>query len=331
MTEGCCAIRINGSKKRALTWGRGYNGAAFNADGSFFIHSFSDEKTPPRYTLKNTKTGADIRVILENEALVETLAPYALPKKEFSTLSVNGEELNMWMLKPKDFDPSKTYPLLLFQYSGPGSQQVTNRWASERDFWHKMLAQKGYIVACIDGRGTGYKGAAFKKVTYMNLAKYEALDQIEAAKKLGALPYIDASRIGIWGWSYGGLMAAQCLLTGSDVFSMAIAVAPVTNWRFYDTIYTERFMRTPQENPDGYDLNSPINYANQLKGKFLLIHGSGDDNVHVQNTMRMVEALVQADKQFEWMVYPDKNHGIYGGNTRKHLYTKMTNFILDNL
>jgi dipeptidyl-peptidase-4 len=263
--------------------------------------------------------------------LKETLAEFKLPVKEFSKLNINGEELNLWMIKPNDFDPNKKYPLLMFQYSGPGSQEVTNRWSDERTLWHKSIANKGYIIACVDGRGTGFKGAAFKKSTYMNLAKLEAIDQIDSARKLGEFSFVDAERIGIWGWSFGGLMAAHCLLTGNDVFSMAIAVAPVTNWRFYDTIYTERFMRTPQENPEGYDLNSPINYADQLEGKFLIIHGSGDDNVHVQNTMRMVEALVQADKQFDWMIYPDRNHGIYGGNTRNHLFQKMTNFIIDNL
>ena len=194
-----------------------------------------------------------------------------------------------------------------------------------------MLTQKGFIVACVDGRGTGFKGAAFKKATYLNLVKYETLDQIAFAKKLAEMPFIDSNRIGIWGWSFGGHMASHCLLTANDTFAMAVAVAPVTNWRFYDTIYTERFMRTPLENSSGYDLNSPLNYAEQLKGKYLIIHGSGDDNVHVQNTLRMVEALVQANKQFEWMIYPDKNHGIYGGNTRNHLYTKMTNFIIENL
>ena len=325
------AIKLNGKGKRPLSPEKGYNGARFSGDGSYYIHTFSDEKTAPVYTLRKTKNASEVRTLVENKVLEETLMDYALPNKEFSSLTINGEELNMWMIKPKDFDPSKKYPLLMFQYSGPGSQQVTNRWGDPRSLWHKMLANKGYIVACVDGRGTGFKGAAFKKVTYMNLVKYEAIDQIDAAKALGALPYIDAARIGIWGWSFGGHMASHCLLTGNDVFSMAIAVAPVTNWRFYDTIYTERFMRTPQDNPEGYDLNSPINYADQLKGKFLIIHGSGDDNVHVQNTMRMVEALIQADKQFEWMIYPDKNHGIYGGNTRNHLYAKMTNFIFENL
>jgi len=280
------------------------------------------------YLSKNNKR---VRALLNNDALIEKTDSFGFSNKEFSTLEVNGEQLNMWMIKPTDFDPAKKYPLLMFQYSGPGSQQVANRWGSGQDWWHKSIADRGYIIACVDGRGTGLKGAAFKKVTYLNLVKYEAQDQIEAAKKLGTLSYVDESRIGIWGWSFGGHMASHCLLTGNDVFSMAIAVAPVTNWRFYDTIYTERFMRTPQENPNGYDLNSPINYADQLKGKFLIIHGSGDDNVHVQNTLRMVEALIQADKQFEWMIYPDKNHGIYGGNTRNHLYSKMTNFIFENL
>jgi dipeptidyl-peptidase-4 len=329
--RGIFAVSLSGKTKRVLQPTKGTNGATFSKDGSFYIHSYSDETTPPVYTLYETNKNKPLRELLENNDLKEKLAEFDLPDKEFSTLELNGESLNMWMIKPRDFDPTKKYPLLLFQYSGPGSQQVANRWGDERLLWHKGLTQSGYIIACIDGRGTGFKGAAFKKSTYLNLVKYESIDQIKAAKALGELPYIEASRIGIWGWSFGGHMAAHCLLTGNDVFSMAIAVAPVTNWRFYDTIYTERFMRTPQENPQGYDLNSPLNYADQLKGNFLIIHGSGDDNVHVQNTMRMVEALIQENKQFEWMIYPDKNHGIYGGNTRKHLYTKMTTFIKENL
>jgi len=272
-----------------------------------------------------------VRTLLNNDALKEKLTAYNLPEKEFGTLEVNGQSLNMYLLKPHDFDPNKKYPLLLFQYSGPGSQQVTDRWGGTRDLWHKMLVNQGYIIACIDGRGTGFKGAAFKKVTYKNLVKYEAEDQIEAARILGTRSYIDASRVGIWGWSFGGHMALQCLLTGQGVFSMAVSVAPVTNWRFYDTIYTERYMQTPQENPEGYDLNSPLNYAHQLEGKLLIVHGSGDDNVHVQNTMRMVNALIAADKQFEWLIYPDRNHGIYGANATQHLFTKITKFITENL
>ena len=219
----------------------------------------------------------------------------------------------------------------MFQYSGPGSQSVTNSFYGTNDYWHQMLAQQGYIVACVDGRGTGYKGADFKKVTQKELGKYEVEDQIQAAKQLGAESYIDAERIGIWGWSYGGFMSSNCLFKGNDTFAMAIAVAPVTSWRFYDSIYTERYMTTPQENASGYDDNSPINHVDKLKGDFLLVHGSADDNVHVQNTMQMIEALIQANKQFDWAIYPDKNHGIYGGNTRLHLYTKMTNFIKENL
>jgi len=325
------AIKINGKRKRLLSHSSGYNGATFSADGSYYIHSYSDEKTPSTYLLRSTKNAAVVRTLLNNDALKEKLTAYNLPEKEFGTLEVNGQSLNMYLLKPHDFDPNKKYPLLLFQYSGPGSQQVTDRWGGTRDLWHKMLVNQGYIIACIDGRGTGFKGAAFKKVTYKNLVKYEAEDQIEAARILGTRSYIDASRVGIWGWSFGGHMALQCLLTGQGVFSMAVSVAPVTNWRFYDTIYTERYMQTPQENPEGYDLNSPLNYADQLEGKLLIVHGSGDDNVHVQNTMRMVNALIAADKQFEWLIYPDRNHGIYGANATQHLFTKITKFITENL
>lgn len=324
-------IGLNGKKKRALTPEKGTNGVSFSADYRYYIHTYEDAKTPRIYNLRSTKNSALVREVENNSALVEKLKEYTFAEKEFSTIAVNGEELNMWIMKPTDFDPNKKYPLLMYQYSGPGSQKVANKWYDQRDLWHQLLTQKGYIVACVDGRGTGFKGADFKKVTYQQLTKYETEDQITAAKKLGALPYIDADRIGIWGWSYGGHMSTNCILKGNDVFSLAIAVAPVTNWRFYDTIYTERFMRTPQENPSGYDLNSPLNYAHLLKGKYLLIHGSGDDNVHVQNSMRMIEALVQADKQFEWAIYPDKNHGIYGGNTSTHLFNKMTTFIENNL
>ena len=325
------SIRLNGKRKKRLTSQEGTNVASFSADFTYFINTFSNANTPTKYTLHDSKTGRLVRNIKDNSALLTTLSNYKYSNKEFSTLNVNGNELNMWMLKPADFDATKTYPLLMFQYSGPGSQQVANRWNNSRDYWHQYLAQQGYIVACVDGRGTGFKGADLKKVTYLNLVKYETEDQIQAAKQLGDLPYIDASRIGIWGWSFGGHMSTNCLLKGNEVFKMAIAVAPVTSWRFYDTIYTERFMRTPQENPGGYDDNSPFNYPELLKGDYLLVHGSGDDNVHVQHTMRMVEALIQADKQFDWSIYPDKNHGIYGGNTTMHLYTKMTNFLHEKL
>ena len=325
------SVRLNGKRKIRLSSQVGTNDASFSADFTYFIKTFSSANIPTKYTLHDSKTGRLVRNIKDNSALKNTLSSYKYSNKEFSTLNVNGNDLNMWMLKPSDFDATKTYPLLMFQYSGPGSQRVVNKWNSSRDYWHQYLAQQGYIVVCVDGRGTGFKGSDFKKVTYLNLVKYETEDQIQAAKQIGSLPYIDASRIGIWGWSFGGHMSTNCLLKGNDVFKMAIAVAPVTSWRFYDTIYTERFMRTPQENPGGYDDNSPFNYPELLKGDYLLIHGSGDDNVHVQHTMRMVEALVQANKQFEWSIYPDKNHGIYGGNTTMHLYTKMTNFLHEKL
>jgi dipeptidyl-peptidase-4 len=321
------SIKLNGRDKERLTTSEGNSRASFSADFSYFINSFSSATTPPEYTLNDAKSGKLIKSIKDNDKLSEKLLDYKTSKKEFSTIHVNGNDLNMWMIKPADFDATKKYPLFMYQYSGPGSQSVSNSWNGTNDYWYQYLAQKGYIVACVDGRGTGFKGAEFKKVTQKELGKYEVEDQIEAAKQLGKLPYIDASRIGIWGWSYGGFMSSNALFKGNDVFSMAIAVAPVTSWRFYDSVYTERYMTTPQENPSGYDDNSPINHVDKLQGDFLLIHGTADDNVHVQNTMRMVEALVQANKQFEWMIYPDKNHGIYGGNTRLHLYTKMSNFI----
>ena len=325
------SIGLNGKKKRNLSPEKGTNGASFSADYAYYIHTYEDASTPRIYTLRSTKDGKVVREIEKNAELKNKAEAYGIVSKTFSTLKINGEELNYYTLKPKDFDPNKKYPLLMFQYSGPGSQSVANRWHGQRDLWHQLLVQKGYIVACVDGRGTGFKGADFKKMTYLELTKYETEDQIAAAKYFASLDYIDANRVGIWGWSYGGHMATNCILKGNDVFSLAIAVAPVTNWRFYDTIYTERFMRTPQENPSGYDDNSPLNFSERLKGKYLLIHGSGDDNVHVQNTMRMIEALVQNKKDFEWAIYPDKNHGIYGGNTSLHLYNKMTNFILNNL
>ncbi|MCO5725703.1 S9 family peptidase [Robiginitalea marina] len=331
ITRNIYSVSDRGKGQRRLSPGNGTSQAAFSADFTYFINTFSNVDTPPRYTLHRAADGRLVRELKNNAPLLEKLEGYQLSPKEFSTLSVNGHELNMWMIKPSDFDPSKKYPLFMFQYSGPGSQQVANRWHGSNDYWHQMLASEGIIVACIDGRGTGLKGRDFKKVTQLELGKYEVEDQIEAARILSELPYVDESRTGIWGWSYGGFMSSNCILKGNEVFEMAIAVAPVTSWRFYDTIYTERYMQTPRENASGYDDNSPLNFADRLRGKYLLVHGSADDNVHVQNTMRMVEALVRANKPFEWAVYPDRNHGISGGKTRLHLYTKMTRFVLENL
>ena len=330
INRGVYSISLTGENKQLLSNASGTNSGAFSKNLHYFINTFSDANTPAIYTLRNAE-GKVLKTIKDNADLKETIAEYKLSKKEFSTIQINGNDLNMYTIKPANFDAAKKYPVLMFQYSGPGSQQVANRWNNSNDYWHQLLAQEGYIIVCVDGRGTGYKGRDFKKVTYLNLVKHETEDQIAVAKKLAELPYVNANRIGIWGWSFGGHMSTNCLLKGNDVFAAAIAVAPVTTWRFYDTIYTERYMRTPEENPTGYDENSPLNYPELLKGKYLLIHGTGDDNVHVQNAYRMAEALIQANKQFEWGMYPDKNHGIYGGNTRLHLFTKMTNFIKNNL
>ncbi|MDQ0333974.1 dipeptidyl-peptidase-4 [Formosa algae] len=325
------SISLKGKNKTRLSDKEGTNSASFSANFTYFINTYSSATTPPLYTLNSAKSGKVLKTIIDNKDLKDQIAAYDISKKEFSTIKVNGNDLNMWMIKPSDFDPSKTYPLFMYQYSGPGSQSVANTWLSANDFWYEMLAEKGYIVACVDGRGTGLKGAAFKKATQKELGKFELEDQIQAAKQLGDLSYIDKERIGIWGWSFGGFMSSNAIFKGNDVFKMAIAVAPVTSWRFYDSIYTERYMTTPQENASGYDENSPINHVDKLKGDFLLVHGTADDNVHVQNSMQMIEALIQANKQFDWMIYPDKNHGIYGGNTRLHLYTKMTNFLDEKL
>lgn len=325
-------IGLDGKKKMKLSKQVGTNAATFSPNFEFFINTYSSVTTPTQYSLNSAKDGVQVQMIVENSALTEKLKKYDLPTKEFFVLTTEkGHQLNAWMIKPKDFDATKKYPVFMYQYSGPGSQQVANDWLDTNDYWFMMLAQQGYITVCVDGRGTGFKGAAFKKCTQKELGKFEVEDQIDAAKVLGTYAYVDKTRIGIFGWSFGGFMASNCLFKGADVFKMAIAVAPVTNWRFYDSIYTERYMQTPQENASGYDDNSPINHVSKLKGSFLLVHGTADDNVHVQNSMQMIEALVQANKQFDWAIYPDKNHGIYGGKTRIQLFNKMTNFIKEKL
>src|SRR5690554_2509826 len=325
------SILPSGKNKVRLTSKTGTNRASFSANYTYFINTFSNSTTPPVYTLNRAKDGKVEREIKNNNSLLTLLAGYKVSPKEFSTIHINGEDLNMYTTKPLDFDENKEYPLFMYQYSGPGSQTVSNSWMGANDYWHQMLVNElDIIVVSVDNRGTGYKGRDFKKMTQLELGKYEVEDQIDVAKKLSELPYIDADRTGIWGWSYGGFMSSNCLFQAPDVFEMAIAVAPVSSWRFYDTIYTERYMKTPQENPSGYDDNSPITYVDNLKGDYLLIHGSADDNVHVQNATVLVEALVQKNKKFDWRIYPDKNHGIYGGNTRLHLYTLMTDFIAES-
>jgi len=331
INRGVYSISLKGRNKKLLSNNEGQNTAAFSKNLNYFINTYSSAETPPIYSLFSGK-GKLLKVIKDNARLKEEISEYKMSQKEFSTININGNDLNMWMLKPLDFDKNKKYPLLMFQYSGPGSQQVSNSWNGSNDYWHNMLAQKGIIVVCVDGRGTGFKGAQFKKITQKELGKYEVEDQISAAKKLAELSYIDNKNIGIWGWSYGGFMSTNCILKGNDIFTTAIAVAPVTSWRFYDSVYTERYMQTPQENASGYDENSPINHADKLKGKYLLVHGTGDDNVHVQNSFRMINSLIEANKQFDMFIVPDRTHGIYKGrNTRLNLFTKMTNFIEENL
>ncbi len=326
------SISLDGKNKKRLSSNVGTNSATFSPNYQFYINSFSSSTIPTTYTLNSSKDGKQVQEIVNNIDLSTKLKRYNLPTQEFFVLKTEkGHDLNAWIIKPKDFDATKKYPVFMYQYSGPGSQQVKNEWGSSNEYWFMSLTQMGYIVACVDGRGTGFKGNDFKKCTQLQLGKYEVEDQIDAAKVIGNYPFVDKSRIGIFGWSYGGFMSSNCLFKGNDIFKMAIAVAPVTNWRFYDSIYTERYMQTPQENASGYDDNSPINHVDKLKGNLLLIHGSADDNVHVQNSMQMIEALVQANKQFDWAVYPDKNHGIYGGKTRIQLYNKMTNFVKEKL
>lgn len=326
------SIQLNGSSKKQLSSQSGTNSATFSPDFKYFINNHSSSTKAPSYTLVDASTGKNVKEILNNAALEDKLKKFDLPKKEFTTFKNEvGNELNGYMIKPKNFDAKKKYPVLLYQYSGPGSQEVADSWNDSNDYWHMMLAQKGYIVVCVDGRGTGFKGANFKKVTQKELGKFEVADQIFVTKQLAKESFVDANRIGIWGWSFGGFMSSNALFQANDVFKTAIAVAPVTSWRFYDSVYTERFMTTPQENASGYDNNSPITHADKLKGNFLLIHGTADDNVHVQNAMLLINKLVYLNKNFDWLIYPDKNHGIYGGKTREQLYTKMTDYILEKL
>lgn len=324
-------INIQNGKAQLISNAEGNNSANFSKNYNYFIETSSTAAKPYTFVLKDGN-GKQLKELQNNDDQLKKLQADNFSVKEFITIpNAAGDQMNAWIIKPKNFDPNKKYPLFMYQYSGPGSQQVANSWDNGNALWFEMLAQKGYIIACVDGRGTGFKGAKFKKVTFKNLGKYEIEDQIAAAKWLGNQKYIDKTRIGIFGWSFGGYMASLAMTKGADVFKAGIAVAPVTNWRYYDSVYTERFLLTPQENPAGYDDNSPTTYANLLKGKFLLIHGTADDNVHFQNSMEFSEALIQNKKQFEFMAYPDKNHGIYGGQTRPQLYQKMTDFILENL
>jgi len=326
-----CSVNFDASKKETLSTKTGHNSAEFSANYQYYINTFSDANTPMLFTI-NKNDGKELQVIEDNAMLKENMKKYNFSTLEFFNFNTSeGIDLNGWMIKPPDFDENKEYPVLMYVYGGPGVQTVENSWGWFNFVWHQMLAQNGYIVVSVDGRGTGARGEDFKKCTYLELGKLETIDMIESAKYLGNLSYVDKDRIGIWGWSFGGYMTTLCMTKGANYFSTGIAVAPVTNWRYYDNIYTERFMRTPQENADGYDNNSPINHVKKLKGKYLLVHGTADDNVHVQNSYDLITALVNANKQFDMQFYPNKNHSIYGGYTRYHLYKRMTEFIYENL
>ena len=319
-------VRLDGRGKRRLTGGDGTYRIAPSRGFRYFISYFSNVRTPNRVTLHRSD-GRLVRTLEDNAALRTKLDELQVPVKEFFRFATSeGVELNGYMVRPNGFDSSRRYPVLMTQYSGPGSQQAADRWTIG---WEDVLVQQGYIVACVDGRGTGFRGEEFKKCTYGELGKYETVDQIEAARYLASLPYVDPDRIGIYGRSYGGFMALNCILKGNDVFRAAIAVAPVTSWRFYDTIYTEIYNGLPQDNPSGYDDNSPIHFADRLKGKLLIAHGTGDDNVHIQNTYEMITKLVEYDKPFELYVYPDRNHGM--GPSRHHLMERCIEFVQRNL
>lgn len=324
------SIKMNGSSKKRLSNRNGVSGAEFSKTYKYFINTNSSASSP-YYVSVNDNSGKELRVLVDNKGVVDRLKDYDIAKKEFTTLSINNHQLNAWVMKPNNFDENKKYPLFMFVYGGDGRQTVMDEWDSFNNFWFQHLVSQGYIVVSVDNRGTEGNGAEFRKSIYKQLGKYETEDQIEVAKYFAGLSYVDGSRVGIFGWSFGGYLSTSCLLKGADVFKTAIAVAPVTNWRFYDNIYTERYMQTPQENPDGYDENSPINHVEKLKGNYLLIHGMADDNVHYQNTAEMTNALINANKQFTQFSYPNKNHGIYGGNTRLHLYQMMTDYLLRNL
>ena len=325
-------VNFDGKKKALISSGDGWNQTVFSPNGNFYRNQYSNLNTLPIYTIRDAK-GKELRVLNDNQNVQNTMNEYGFVKREIiSFTTADGTQLNGWMMKPANFDPNKKYPVMMNCYGGPGSQQVENAYQSAQDYaFYQMLAQHGYISVCVDGRGTATRGDEFKKIIYQQMGKYEAIDQIATANWLKSLPYVDGSRIGIWGWSFGGYLSALSMFRGEGAFKMAISVAPVTNWRYYDNVYTERFMRTPQENPDGYDMNSPTTYANQLKGKYLLIHGTADDNVHFQNAMELVKGLNEAGVEYDQFFFPNKNHFILGGNTRTYLYTKLAKYIMENL
>src|SRR5690554_6550594 len=324
------SIHLDGTNKDKISDNKGSNNVTFSQGMKYYVNNWSNINTPNVYSL-HTADGDLLKLLETNEALKQRLIKYDFQPKQFITLKGAAEDLNGWILYPPHFDSTKQYPVYFNIYGGPGSNMVEDAYDGGNGAYHQLLSQKGYIVMSVDPRGTMYRGSKFKRSTYLQLGKLETEDIIAVAKNIKKWDFVDPDRIGIMGWSYGGYMASLAITKGAADFKMAIAVAPVTNWRYYDNIYTERFMRTPQENASGYDDNSPINYVNKLNGNYLIIHGGGDDNVHVQNAMEMITALVDADKDFDAFIYPNKNHGIYGGNTRNHLYRMMLEYTLKNL
>lgn len=324
------SIGLNGKGKRLISQKGGWNDAEFSSTYNYFINSHSTANDPGTITL-NGPYGQEIKVLKDNSGLKKNLAEYNIQPIEFMKIDAGTHELNAWMIKPLGFESRKKYPVLMTIYGGPGHNTVTDSWGGRSGLWHQMLAQEGYIVVSVDPRGTERRGSEFKHATYGQMGKLETEDMITTAKWLKQQPWVDGERIGVQGWSYGGYMSSLCLMKGNDHFKSAIAVAPVTNWRYYDTIYTERYMGLPQDNPEGYDDNSPINYVTELEGPYLLVHGTGDDNVHWQNSAEMINTLVRENKEFDLHIYPDRNHGIYGGTTRMHLFNKMTSFLKENL
>jgi dipeptidyl-peptidase-4 len=326
------SISLDGKRKTKLSQGDGTHNIIMAEDFQFYVDHYSSANRPVVASLYQTKNNSLVKVLEKNEKLEAASKEFALaPKQFFSYPGADGTMINGFMLKPEGFDSGKKFPVLIYQYSGPGSQNVTDAWGGSHLYFHQMMVQKGFVVVLVDTRGTGSRGEKFKKLTYKQLGKYELEDIVACAKYLSGLSYIDGNRIGIWGWSYGGYMSSLAMTRAGGTFKLGIAVSPVTNWRFYDTVYTERYLQTPQLNPEGYDLNSPLTFAGDLKGKFLLIHGTGDDNVHFQNSVAFQQALINAGKKFESFYYPDKTHSISGGKTRLHLYSMMADFIVNNL
>ena len=322
-------------RKTKLSAKEGTNSAIFSHTMKYYINTFSNMRTPPVITI-NDNTGKQLTTLVDNQKLVQKVATLNMPIKEFFTFTTrDGVELNGWMMKPANFNPNQKYPVIMHQYSGPGSQEVLDEWRigarSDGGMFEAYMAAQGFIMVCVDGRGTGGRGAEFEKCTYLSIGVKEARDQVETALYLGTLPYVDSNNIGIWGWSYGGYNTLMSMSEGTPVFKAGVAVAAPTDWRFYDSVYTERFMRTPKENMEGYNASSAILRADQLNGELLLIHGTADDNVHLRNASEYSEALVQADKQFDMHIYTNRNHGIRGGNTTKHLLTRVSNFFIEHL